>query len=117
MPSDLSGGMRKRVALARAVMSRPRLILYDEPTAGLDPQTSDSIDKLILRTANEQGTTVVIVTHDMKSAYTIGDRIAMLHQGKIYCRLTPQEMQESQDPVIRDFIHGVSHENDVAEEN
>jgi phospholipid/cholesterol/gamma-HCH transport system ATP-binding protein len=107
-PSDLSGGMRKRTALARAAVSYPRVMLYDEPTAGLDPIMADSIDKLILRLCAEQGSTAVVVTHDMKSVYTIADRIAMLHEGRIYTILTPKEIQASQDPIIHRFINGIS---------
>lgn len=108
MPSELSGGMRKRVALARAAISRPRLMLYDEPTAGLDPIVSDSINKLILRLGNEYNMTAIIVTHDMVSAYEIADRIAMLHEGKIYCVDTPEVIQHSEDPIVKNFVRGIS---------
>ncbi len=114
MPSDLSGGMRKRVALARAIISHPKLMLYDEPTAGLDPIASDSIDKLILRMSEHFSITSVIVTHDMKSACEIADRIAMLHQGKIYGIFTPEELRASQDPVIYKFVHGISEGTQAA---
>lgn len=111
MPSELSGGMKKRVALARAAVSRPELMLYDEPTAGLDPVVADSINKLILRFGREQNSSAIIVTHDMVSAYEIADRIAMLHEGKIYCVQTPEEIQNSQDPIISRFVRGISDEN------
>jgi len=110
MPSNLSGGMRKRVALARAAISQPQLMLYDEPTAGLDPIMADSITKLILRLSNDQKSTAVVITHDMASAYQMADTIAMLHQGKIYCRMTPKEIQASDDPVIHRFVNGISDE-------
>jgi phospholipid/cholesterol/gamma-HCH transport system ATP-binding protein len=83
LPAQLSGGQRKRVGLARAIATRPRYVLYDEPTTGLDPVTTAVIDKLILRMASELDVTSVVVTHDMKSAYRVADRIAMLYQGKI----------------------------------
>jgi phospholipid/cholesterol/gamma-HCH transport system ATP-binding protein len=113
MPSELSGGMRKRVALARAAISRPKLMLYDEPTAGLDPIVSDSINKLILRLGEDLNMTAIIVTHDMVSAYEIADRIAMLHEGKIYCVDTPQTIQNSEDPIIKRFVRGISAETDA----
>ena len=113
MPSELSGGMRKRVALARAAISRPKLMLYDEPTAGLDPIVSDSINKLILRLGEEYNMTAVIVTHDMVSAYEIADRIAMLHEGKIYCVETPEAIQKSEDPIVMRFVRGISQTSDA----
>lgn len=113
MPSELSGGMKKRVALARAAISRPKLMLYDEPTAGLDPIVSDSINKLILRLGDEYNMTAIIVTHDMVSAYEIADRIAMLHEGKIYCVETPGVIQQSEDPIVKRFVRGISLESDA----
>lgn len=113
MPSEISGGMKKRVALARAAISRPALMLYDEPTAGLDPIVSDSINKLILRLGEEYNMTAIIVTHDMVSAYGIADRIAMLHEGKIYCVDTPEAIQKSEDPVIKRFVCGISQTSDA----
>lgn len=110
-PSDLSGGMRKRAALARAAISCPKVMLYDEPTAGLDPIMADSIDKLILRLCAEQKSTAVVVTHDMKSVFAIADRIAMLHEGRIYCIMTPREMQASRDPILHRFINGISDDD------
>jgi len=105
-PAELSGGMRKRVGVARAIALRPRYILYDEPTTGLDPVTSAVIDQLMVRVRGELGTTAIVVTHDMRSAYTVGDRIAMLYQGRIRQVGTVQEIQETEDPVVRQFIEG-----------
>jgi len=105
-PAELSGGMRKRVGVARAIALRPRYILYDEPTTGLDPVTSAVIDQLMVRVRQELGTTAIVVTHDMRSAYTVGDRIAMLYEGRIRQVGTVQEIQETEDPVVRQFIEG-----------
>jgi phospholipid/cholesterol/gamma-HCH transport system ATP-binding protein len=104
-PAELSGGMRKRAGIARAVALRPRYILYDEPTTGLDPMTTSVMDELMIRT-RDLGVTGVIVTHDMKSAYATGDRIAMLHDGHIRQVGTPDEIRASADPVVRQFIEG-----------
>ena len=108
-PSELSGGMRKRVALARAIIYQPEIVLYDEPTTGLDPVVSDSIDQLILRVRDRLDSTTVVVTHDMRSARRLGQRIMMLHDRKIYAEGTPDQIFESKDPVVRRFIDGVSH--------
>ena len=105
-PAELSGGMRKRVGIARAIALRPRYILYDEPTTGLDPVTSAVMDRLMVRTREHLGVTGVVVTNDMKSAYTVGDRIAMLYEGRIRQAGTVLEIQESDDPVVRQFIEG-----------
>ena len=105
-PAELSGGMRKRVGIARAIALRPRYILYDEPTTGLDPVTSAVIDGLMVRARQELGTTGVVVTHDMRSAYTVGDRIAMLYKGRIRQVGTIAEIQATDDPVVRNFIEG-----------
>ena len=105
-PAELSGGMRKRVGIARAIALKPRYILYDEPTTGLDPVTSAVIDRLMARTARELGVTSVVVTHDMRSAYTVGDRIAMLYEGRIRQVGTVAEIQATDDPVVRQFIEG-----------
>jgi phospholipid/cholesterol/gamma-HCH transport system ATP-binding protein len=105
-PAELSGGMRKRVGIARAIALRPRYILYDEPTTGLDPVTSAVIDELMVRARQELGTTGVVVTHDMRSAYTVGDRIAMLYQGRIRQVGTIEEIRHTDDPVVRNFIEG-----------
>ena len=105
-PAELSGGMRKRVGLARAIALKPRYILYDEPTTGLDPVTAAVIDRLVVRTREHLGVTGVVVTHDMRSAYTVGDRIAMLYEGRVRQVGTVQEIQETGDPVVRQFIEG-----------
>jgi len=112
-PAELSGGMRKRVGLARAIIYEPRIVLYDEPTTGLDPIVSDSIDKLIMRVNEILKVTSVVVTHDMRSARRVGQRIVMLHQGKIYTTGTPDEIFESADPVVRQFIDGVADPEDI----
>ncbi len=106
LPAELSGGMRKRVGIARAIALRPRYILYDEPTTGLDPVTSAVIDRLMVRTREHLGVTGVVVTHDMRSAYTVGDRIAMLYEGRIRQVGSVAEIQETEDPVVRQFIEG-----------
>lgn len=108
-PAELSGGMKKRVALARAVAYEPDYILYDEPTTGLDPIMSDVINDLILELRQKLGVTAVAVTHDMKSAYKISSRIAMLYGGKIVATGTPEEIQSSSDPMVHQFITGSSH--------
>jgi len=105
-PAELSGGMRKRVGLARAIALRPRYILYDEPTTGLDPVTAAVIDRLMVRTREHLGVTGLVVTHDMRSAYTVGDRIAMLYEGRVREVGTVAEIQETADPVVRQFIEG-----------
>ncbi len=107
-PSELSGGMRKRVGLARSIVYQPQIVLYDEPTTGLDPIMSDSIDQLIMRVSEKLNVTSVVVTHDMRSARRVGDRIIMLHGRKIYATGTPDEIFSSNDPVIRRFVDGVS---------
>jgi len=105
-PAELSGGMRKRVGIARAIALRPRYILYDEPTTGLDPVTSAVIDRLMVRTREHLGVTGIVVTHDMRSAYTVGDRIAMLYEGTVRQVSTVDEIQQTDDPVVRQFIEG-----------
>jgi len=103
-PSELSGGMRKRVGLARALIHDPSYILYDEPTTGLDPVMSDSIDELIKELAEKLNVTSIVVTHDMFSVKNVAARIAMMHEGKIYFNGTPDEVLKSNDPVIKGFI-------------
>lgn len=112
-PSELSGGMRKRVALARAAIAKPALMLYDEPTSGLDPVVADSINKLMVRLGHELKMTSVIVTHDMVSAREVGDRIAMLHEGRIYCVDEPKVVLESEDPIVKRFVNGISDASDA----
>ncbi|HKQ38947.1 MAG TPA: ABC transporter ATP-binding protein [Verrucomicrobiae bacterium] len=107
-PSELSGGMRKRVGLARAIVYRPQILLYDEPTTGLDPVISDSIDKLIVSISQKLKVTTVVVTHDMRSARRIGQRIFMLYHGKIYVTGTPEQIFASQDPVVHHFVNGIA---------
>jgi len=107
-PSDLSGGMRKRVGLARAIAMDPQFILYDEPTTGLDPITADVIDQLIRAMQQRMRVTSVVVTHDLASAYKVGDRIAMLHDGKVVFQGTPEETRASRDPLVKQFIEGSS---------
>ncbi|MCX7823955.1 MAG: ABC transporter ATP-binding protein [Verrucomicrobiae bacterium] len=112
MPAELSGGMKKRVALARAVVGNPKVLLFDEPTTGLDPITADSINNLILDLCERFAVTSIAVTHDMVSAYKIADRIAMLHEGRIHATGTPEEIQAAADPVVDKFIHGRAEAKD-----
>ena len=108
MPEKLSGGMRKRVGLARTIVGRPECILYDEPTTGLDPIATDSINHLIRRLQKRLRVTSVVVTHDMRTAFTTADRIAFLHEGRIYFHGSVAGLRAAQDPVITDFIEGRS---------
>jgi phospholipid/cholesterol/gamma-HCH transport system ATP-binding protein len=110
MPVNLSGGMKKRVGLARAIVRQPSCILYDEPTSGLDPVVSDSINQLIRRLQRRFGITSIVVTHDMKNAFHVADRIAYLHDGRIYFHGSAAELQQSSDPLIQDFLIGRSDE-------
>ena len=112
MPENLSGGMRKRVGLARTIVSRPACILYDEPTTGLDPIATDSINHLIRRLQRRLQATSVVVTHDMKTAFHTADRIAFLHEGRIYFEGTVEELRASKDPILENFIEGRSGESD-----
>ena len=107
-PSELSGGMRKRVGLARAIVYRPEIVLYDEPTTGLDPVVSDSIDQLIVRVRDRLKVTTVAVTHDMRSARRIAHRIVMLHEGRIHASGAPDEIFGSSDPVVHRFVSGIA---------
>ena len=110
MPVNLSGGMKKRVGLARAIVRRPSAILYDEPTSGLDPVVSDSINRLIRRLQQRFGVTSIVVTHDMKSAFDVANHIAYLHEGRIYFYGTPAELQQTADPLLQDFLLGRSEQ-------
>jgi phospholipid/cholesterol/gamma-HCH transport system ATP-binding protein len=105
-PAELSGGMRKRVGIARAIALRPKYILYDEPTTGLDPVTSAVIDQLMIRMRDTLGVTSVVITHDMRSAYTVGTRIAMLYEGRVRQVGSVDEIRHTADPVVRQFIEG-----------
>ena len=107
MPNELSGGMKKRVGLARAIALNPQIVLYDEPTAGLDPVMSATINRLIMSTRRILGVTAVVVTHDMDSAFTIADRIAMMYDEKIIEIATPEEFRQSKNPIVQQFISGV----------
>lgn len=105
-PADLSGGMRKRVALARAIAVRPEVVLYDEPTTGLDPINTARVNHLIMGLQQRLNITSIVVTHDMRSAFSISDRIAMVHSGRIICAGTTNEFRASSDPRVTDFIEG-----------
>jgi phospholipid/cholesterol/gamma-HCH transport system ATP-binding protein len=108
-PAELSGGMRKRVGIARAIALRPKYMLYDEPTTGLDPVTSATIDELMIRMREALGVTSVVITHDMRSAYTVASRIAMLYEGQVRQVGTVDEIKNTRDPVVRQFIEGRAH--------
>jgi len=110
MPVNLSGGMKKRVGLARSIIRQPSCILYDEPTSGLDPVVSDSINRLIRRLQRRFGVTSIIVTHDMKNAFDVADQIAYLHQGRIHFHGTPDQLRQSADKLLQDFLLGRSEE-------
>ena len=113
-PANLSGGQRKRVALARAIALNPEVILYDEPTTGLDPIRADVINELILKLQRELGVTSVVVTHDMTSAYKIADRIIMLHNGTIIADGNAKHIRDHPHPVVQQFINGQVDEDDLA---
>jgi phospholipid/cholesterol/gamma-HCH transport system ATP-binding protein len=106
LPSELSGGQRKRAGLARAIAFRPKYLLYDEPTSGLDPVTTAVIDRLILRMRDELGVTSLVITHDMQSAYRVSDRVAMLYEGRVLEEGTPDEIRQSENPIVRGFVEG-----------
>jgi phospholipid/cholesterol/gamma-HCH transport system ATP-binding protein len=103
-PAELSGGMRKRVGLARALIDRPEILLYDEPTTGLDPIATKNVDEMIRRTADEFGVTSVVISHDMASTFRIGDRVSMLYEGGIIMSGTPRELLHAPHPVLREFV-------------
>lgn len=107
MPNQLSGGMKKRVSLARAIAMKPEIILYDEPTAGLDPIMSGTIDRLTMNTKRMLGVTSIVVTHHMSSAFAIADRIAMIHGGRLIEIGTVEEIKHSENPLVQQFIHGL----------
>ena len=113
-PANLSGGQRKRVALARAIALNPEVVLYDEPTTGLDPIRSDVINELILKLQRELGVTSIVVTHDMTSAYKVADRIIMLHKGKIVADGDADHIRNHPHPIVQQFIHGQVDEDDLA---
>src|SRR3954447_20743679 len=108
MPSELSGGMKKRAGLARAIALDPKILFYDEPSAGLDPVTSAEIDQLILDLNHKLGVTSVVVTHEMDSAFRIADRMVLLDRGKFIVSGTPDEMRHSADPLVKQFVHGLT---------
>jgi phospholipid/cholesterol/gamma-HCH transport system ATP-binding protein len=108
MPSELSGGMKKRAGLARAIALDPKILFYDEPSAGLDPVTSAEIDQLIIDLNDKIGVTSVVVTHEMDSAFRIADRMVLLDRGKFIVSGTPDEMRDSTDPLVRQFVHGLT---------
>jgi phospholipid/cholesterol/gamma-HCH transport system ATP-binding protein len=114
MPGELSGGQKKRVALARAIALDPQVILYDEPTTGLDPIRADVINELIIKLQHELKVTSIVVTHDMSSAMKIADRIVMLHQGKIVFDGTPEQVKTTQDEVVRRFVLGEAGDDELA---
>src|SRR5213076_3526846 len=108
MPAELSGGMKKRAGLARALALDPKILFYDEPSAGLDPVTSAEIDELIIDLNRKLGVTSVVVTHEMDSAFRIADRMVLLDRGKFIVSGTPDEMRNSTDPLVRQFVHGLT---------
>ena len=103
-PSQLSGGMRKRVALARALVANPRIVLYDEPTTGLDPITTNSVDSMILQAKQRRGVTSMVISHDIASAFRVADRLAVLYDGRIAAQGTPEEVRRSDDPYVQRFL-------------
>jgi phospholipid/cholesterol/gamma-HCH transport system ATP-binding protein len=113
-PAELSGGMRKRVGVARAIASRPHYLLWDEPTTGLDPVNADNIDELILEVSRELHVTSIVVTHDLDTAFEVGDRIALLYEGKVRALGTPAEMLQSTDPVVQRFVRRSRMDSAVA---
>jgi phospholipid/cholesterol/gamma-HCH transport system ATP-binding protein len=113
-PSELSGGMRKRVGVARAIASKPRYLLWDEPTTGLDPVNADNIDELIMEVSRDLNVTSIVVTHDLDTAFEVGDRIALLYEGKVRASGTPDEILKCEDPVVKRFVRRTRADADVA---
>ncbi len=114
MPADLSGGQRKRIAMARAIVLEPRVVLYDEPTTGLDPIRADVINELILKLQREFRVTSIVVTHDLTRAFKVADLTVMMHEGKILFRGTPEQLRSSPDPVVQRFLRGEASEEELA---
>ncbi|WP_029733459.1 ABC transporter ATP-binding protein [Deferrisoma camini] len=108
MPAELSGGMRKRVGLARALILEPEIVLFDEPTSGLDPIMADAIDRLILRTQQESGRTYVVISHDIRATFKIAHKIAMLYEGRIIAEGTPEEIRRNPNPILAQFLRGTA---------
>jgi phospholipid/cholesterol/gamma-HCH transport system ATP-binding protein len=107
-PAELSDGMRKRAAIARTLTMKPEVVLFDEPTTGLDPVNARRIDRLILELSRDLGVTAIVVSHDLASIFSIADRVAFLYQGRVHAVGTPQEMRDSADPIVQQFIQGQS---------
>jgi phospholipid/cholesterol/gamma-HCH transport system ATP-binding protein len=114
MPAELSGGQQKRVALARAIVLEPEVILYDEPTTGLDPIRSDVINELILKLGRQLDVTSIVVTHDLASAFKVADRMVMLHEGLVRLEGSPEDFRRSEDPVVRRFLRGEASDEELA---
>lgn len=114
-PSELSGGMRKRVGLARAIALKPQILLYDEPTTGLDPIMTDVVDHLILNTQRRLGITSLVISHDIKAVFTIADKVAMLHEGKILLEGTPETFKKTDNPIVKNFLEGKASEEQLRE--
>lgn len=114
MPAELSGGQQKRVALARAIVLEPQVILYDEPTTGLDPIRSDVINELILKLARQLEVTSIVVTHDLASAFKVADRMVMLHEGRVLLEGYPEDFRRSEDPIVRRFLRGEASDDELA---
>ena len=112
-PAELSGGMKKRVGLARAIVYKPEIILYDEPTTGLDPVVADSIDQLVIRMRDQLKCTSIVVTHDTRSMRRVGNRVMLLHHGRIHANGTPDEIFNSTDPIVHKFVNGIADPKDL----
>lgn len=112
-PAELSGGMRKRVGLARAIIYKPEIIVYDEPTTGLDPVVSDSIDQLVIKMRDQLNCTTIVVTHDTRSMRRVGNHVMMLHHGLIHANGKPNEIFKSTDPIVHKFVNGIADPKDL----